>query len=153
MGFAFAGLLGLAAAGRVSERVGAAMGLAVLLLAPVCVHLWAANGNLLAWVVLQFGGMALVLALACVRPRIGAIDIRWGWIIAAYTAAKILELGDHEVYAFTGHLVSGHTLKHVVAALTAWPVICALGALRFSRQNAARLTSTKAISAGRAHYV
>ncbi len=144
MGFAFAGLLGLAAAGRVSERAGALLGLAVLVLAPVSVHLWSISGNLLAWVVVQFGGMALVLALACLRPRISGLGIRWGWVIAAYAAAKALELGDHEVYAFTGHLVSGHTLKHAVAALAAWPVISALGALHLSRQNAAGLNSAKA---------
>src|SRR5438105_7921034 len=37
MSVAFAGLLGLAAAGRVSERAGAALGLAVLLAAPLAI--------------------------------------------------------------------------------------------------------------------
>jgi hypothetical protein len=58
-------------------------------------------------------------------------------VILAYAAAKLLELNDEASYQFTGHLVSGHTLKHVVAALAGCPVIVALGALRNSGQNAA----------------
>jgi hypothetical protein len=47
-----------------------------------------------------------------------------------YAAAKVFELNDHEIYHWTGQLVSGHTLKHLVAALAAWPVIAAIFALR-----------------------
>jgi hypothetical protein len=119
MAIAFAGLLGLAAAGRVSERAGAALGLAVLLAAPLAIKYWMASGNILPWGVLQFGGMALIL------------------VILAYAAAKLFELNDEAVYQLTGHLVSGHTLKHVFAALAGCPVVVALGALRNSRQNAA----------------
>ncbi|MBI2771737.1 MAG: hypothetical protein HYX47_19080 [Burkholderiales bacterium] len=143
MSVAFAGLLGLAAAGRVSERAGAALGLAVLLLAPLSVQRWSQTGNLLPWLVLQFGGMALVLALACIRPRLAALDIRWGAIILVYAAAKLFELADHEIHALAGELVSGHTLKHIAAAAAGWPVIAALGRLREARQNAAGTRTLK----------
>ncbi|MEP6790149.1 MAG: hypothetical protein ABI907_02195 [Ramlibacter sp.] len=146
MAVAFAGLLGLAAADRVSERAGALLGMAVLVLAPFAVWAWSATGNLLPWVVVQSGGMALVLALSCLRPRIAAIDIRWGAVILAYGAAKLFELGDHEIYEATGALVSGHTLKHIAAAAAGWPVISALGALRFSRQNHTARSNTKEIA-------
>ena len=136
MAFAFAGLLGLAAAGRVSERGGAALGLAVLALGPFCAHVAFARGNVLPWALLQFGGMALVIWLAMLRPRYGALDIRWSMVILAYATAKLLEMNDATVYQLTGRLVSGHTLKHVVAALAAWPVIAAIRALGRSRQNA-----------------
>lgn len=136
MAIAFAGLLGLAAAGPVSERAGAALGLAVLLLGPYSVHLWASAGNVLPWALLQFGGMALIAWLAMLRPRAVALDIRWSAAIGAYAFAKLLEQGDPAVYAITGEWVSGHTLKHVIAALAAWPVIAAVLAIRRSRQNA-----------------
>jgi len=137
MAVAFAGLLGLAAAGRVSERAGATLGLAVLVLAPASVQVWFETGNVLPWAVLQFGGMGLVLWLALLRPRDAALDIRWSLVILAYAAAKLLEVNDHLVYELSGELVSGHTLKHVVAALAAWPVIAAIGGRSKSRQNAA----------------
>jgi hypothetical protein len=35
----------------------------------------------------------------------------------AYTAAKAAEFQDSEIYAFTSQAVSGHTLKHLLAAL------------------------------------
>ena len=73
------------------------------------------TGNVLPWAVLQFGGMALVLWLALLRPREDALDIRWSWVILAYAVAKLLEANDSSVYQCTGQLVSGHTLKHVVA--------------------------------------
>jgi hypothetical protein len=136
MAVAFAGVLGLAAAGRVSDRAGAALGLAVLLLAPLAIKVGDATGNVLPWVLLQFGGMVLVGWFAGLRPRHGALGIRWSLVILVYGMAKLLEMNDHAVYEFTGHLVSGHTLKHAVASLAAWPVLIALRTLRESRQNA-----------------
>ena len=125
---AFAGLMGLAAAGRVSARAGWWLGGAVLLLGPVTVAVWATSGNIGPWAVLQFGGMALVLVLGLARsqPLATSWGVRWGWVIAVYSLAKLLELADHEIYALTAEVVSGHTLKHLVASLAAWPVLAAL---------------------------
>ena len=44
--------------------------------------------------------------------------------------AKLLELGDGQVFGFTHQLISGHSLKHLVAALAALPVLSAFVALR-----------------------
>jgi hypothetical protein len=150
MAVAFAGLLGLAAAGRVSERAGAVLGLALLVLAPFTIRSWSSSGDLLPWAVLQFGGAAVLAWLASLRPRYCAIGIRWMLVIAAYAAAKVLEISDHEIYRLTGGLVSGHTLKHLVAALAAAPVIAALFTLRSSRQNAVRGAIARRLSGGRA---
>lgn len=142
MAVAFAGLLGLAAAGRISERAGDWLGGSVLLAAPVAVKVWATTGNVLPWAVVQFGGVTLVLGLVLMRPRRDALQIRWGLVLLAYAAAKLLELNDHAVYELTGHWVGGHALKHVVAALAAWPVLAAVSALRKPRQNPASAQSS-----------
>lgn len=123
---AFAGLLGLAAADRASARAGVLLGLVVLVLGPLSVWVWSASGNVLPWAVLQFGGMALVLWLACLKPLPGALAVRWGGVILMYAAAKLFEVADYEVYALTSHLISGHSLKHVVASCAAWPVVAAV---------------------------
>jgi hypothetical protein len=123
---AFAGLIGLAAAGRISARSGLTITCAVLLLGPLSVASWAVTGNVLPWVVLQFGGMALVLWMASIPRLAGALPIRWGVVIGIYALAKLLEQGDHQVYALLGNTISGHSLKHVVASLAAWPVLSAL---------------------------
>lgn len=140
MVLAFAGLLGLAACQGISARAGVALATAVFVLGPVSVQVWAVSGNLLPWGVLQFGGMALIVGLACLRPeaaRAGpshrGLPIRWSLLIALYALAKVLELGDHQVFEWTGHLISGHSLKHIVASCAAWPVVAALMAVMKSR--------------------
>lgn len=126
----FAGLLGLAAAGRVSGRAGwAAMG-AVLLAGPAAVFWWAYTGSLLPWAVVQLGGMLVVLVLALLPRRAGALPVHLGVVIAMYGLAKLFEAADHAVFDATAQWVSGHSLKHLLAAGAAWPVLMALEALR-----------------------
>lgn len=126
MTVAFAGLVGLAACERVSQRAGWVAAWCTLLGGLVAVACAAEADNLLPWGAVQFGGMAIVLALALTPKVPGAIGLRLGWVIALYGVAKLLEAGDAWVYEATGHLVSGHTLKHGVAALAALPVLAAL---------------------------
>jgi hypothetical protein len=142
MAVAFAGLLGLAAAARVSERAGAWLGLAFLLLGPVAARAALVTGNVLPWAVLQFGGMALVLVLALRGPRHAELPIRWSLLLLAYAVAKLLELNDEAIFELTQQTVSGHTLKHVAAALAAAPVISALRNFAEPGQNAASATTT-----------
>ena len=123
---AFAGLLGLAAADRISARAGVALASAVLLLGPLSVWCWASSGNVLPWALVQFGGMALVLCLACFKPLPGALAIRWGLVIMVYAVAKLFEQADAFVYVWSAELVSGHSLKHGVASCAAWPVVAAM---------------------------
>jgi hypothetical protein len=136
MAIAFAGLLGLAVTTRVGERAGALTGLGLLLVAPWTIHI-AASGELLPWAVLQFGGMVALCALACVRPLALALPVHCAAIVAIYAVAKLAEVGDAAVFEFTGHVVSGHTMKHLIAAFAAWPLIAALNARR-SVQNGGR---------------
>ncbi len=153
MVLAFAALLGLAAMRAVSTRAGLALAAAVLVMGPLSVHAWSLTGNVLPWAVLQFGGMALILGCAFIRPaQARVLPVRWGLLIAIYALAKLLELGDHAVYEWTGQLVSGHSLKHVVASFAAWPVVCALLAVHktkaestalFTRAQAGRLAKAR----------
>ena len=128
----FAGLLGLAGASRVSARAGAAAAGTVLLAGPLAVLGWSHSGNLLPWAVVQLGGMLVVLALACLPRRDGALALHLGAVMALYALAKLFEAADHAVFEATGQAVSGHSLKHVLAAAAAWPVLAALAALRHS---------------------
>jgi hypothetical protein len=128
----FAGLLGLAGASRVSARAGAAAAGTVLLAGPLAVLWWSHSGNLLPWAVVQLGGMLVVLALACLPRRDGALALHLGAVMALYALAKLFEAADHAVFEATGQAVSVHSLKHVLAAAAAWPVLAALAALRHS---------------------
>ena len=143
MAVAFAGLLGLAAAGRISARAGIALALAVLLLAPLTVWVCARSGNVLPWALLQGGGMALLGVSAVLPARPGTLAVRWGVLILLYALAKALELADHSVYALSAHLVSGHSLKHLLSALAVWPVLASVMALGQNAANRAALPSQK----------
>lgn len=122
----FAGLLGLAATSRVSARAGWAAAGVVLLAGPLAVVWWAHTGNLLPWAVVQLGGMLVVLALACLPRRDGALAVHLGAVIGLYAVAKLFEAADHAVFDATYQVVSGHSLKHLFAAGAAWPVLTAL---------------------------
>lgn len=125
MSVAFAGLMGLAVAARVSERTGAWGGLVSLALGMLSVWVWQQTGNLTPWAVYQFGGIALMLGLLWLPPLPGALPVHWWAVLAIYGVAKCFEGADHWVFEATGGL-SGHSLKHLVASLAAWPVLHAL---------------------------
>ncbi len=123
---AFAGLLGLATTDRISARAGQWTAATVLALGPIAVGVWAVSGNLLPWSVLQGGGMLLVVVLALRKPLLGAWGVPLAAVIGCYALAKVLELEDQHIFALTQGLVSGHTLKHIAAAMAAWPVIAVM---------------------------
>ncbi len=129
MAVAFAGLIGIAVCERVSQRAGWPAAWFVLTAGLLAAEVFHETGNVLPWAVVQFGGMALVLTLALARPMPQAVGLRLGWVIFFYALAKAFELADHAIYDATGHLISGHTLKHLSAALSGLPVLRALGAM------------------------
>ena len=111
----------------------------------LAVAYWRLRGDLWPWAVVQGGGLLAVLLLAAWRPLAGALGVRLGSVIAVYVLAKLLELGDHPIYALSGGAVSGHSLKHLVASLAAWPVLAALAPVpRYDRADRATHKPTKA---------
>jgi len=120
----FAGAVGMLAAERVSARAGWALGALALASGPLAVLWWQASADLGPYAVVQFGGMLLLLLTALFWREPG--ETRWGWMLALYVMAKVLEIYDYEIFAHTGHLVSGHALKHLTAAATALAVLIPL---------------------------
>ena len=122
MSLAFAGVLGLAVADRLSARAGLRLALP-LLVAAVAAAVWAWQmGNMTPWAAVQGFGLLLLLAMAVRKPLPGALGVRWAWVVLAYGVAKALELHDQAVFDWTGGLVAGHSLKHGVAALAVLPI-------------------------------
>jgi hypothetical protein len=128
MTVAFAGLLGWATATQISERAAMLVSTGVLAWGAAGVTAWLCAGNLLPWAVLQGMGLVLLCVCAWLAPLPGAPRLPWALVVAWYVAAKVFELGDQEVFAATGWL-SGHSIKHGLAACAAWPVIVKLDQL------------------------
>jgi hypothetical protein len=129
MAVGFAGFV----AALVGDRAGAPA--AARLLAPLAfasaasVVYWIASeragaGDLRPYLVVQVGAVAAVPAVLARFPRREG-TAGWWCATALYLAAKVLEGLDGEVLRATG-LVSGHTLKHLVAAAAVGVLVATL---------------------------
>jgi len=85
------------------------------------VILWRQTGDLRAYALVQFLPLLLipVILLLFAGPPRGRRELAMG--TGLYILAKILELMDRWIYSW-GLLVSGHTLKHLVAAAAIYRV-------------------------------
>ncbi|HEX7441081.1 MAG TPA: hypothetical protein VF319_13395 [Caldimonas sp.] len=128
--WACAALLCAFLAERVHPRRGDARALgAALLIATLTVGYWwisesAGRGDLRPYLYLQALPMLLVPAALWLHPAPATAPVTparaWWAVLSLYAAAKLMEMADHLVFASTG-LVSGHTLKHLLAAAgAAW---------------------------------
>jgi len=120
MTVAFMSLLAAMVAERISVRVGNLLLLPLVILGIASVVYWrwsalAGMENLRPYVAVQFGSIAVILAIALLyRSRYTHGGVIFA-VAAAYGVAKVVESLDREIYAL-GQWMSGHTLKHLAAA-------------------------------------
>jgi hypothetical protein len=96
--------------------IGERFGLPLIAAGAASVVWWRISGDLLPYALVQFVLLPVIPALR--RSLVTAI--------LCYAAAKIFELLDTRIWAL-GHIVSGHTLKHLAAAMATCFVISAFG--------------------------
>jgi hypothetical protein len=116
MSLSFAAALALLAADRVSVRLAIWIMIGLLFLGPLTVWVWNASGDLTPYAVLQFGGVAMI-AVFCWRPSLHSSGLNFSGLLLFYGLAKLAEVLDSTIFEITWGLVSGHTLKHVLAAI------------------------------------
>ena len=74
------------------------------------------HGDLRAYALVQFLPLVLIpIILWQFESKVNGDKYRWG-VVGAYAIAKLMEVFDAEVYGVFG-LLSGHSLKHLVAAV------------------------------------
>jgi len=122
---------------RVDARWGSAMALSAALLAASCSVAWwwlgeqHGAGDLRPYLFVQFLPMLLVPAAVLTKlPTLRADAIvagTWWTVLGLYAAAKLMEVADHTVLDALG-FVSGHTLKHLLAAAAALCLVRAASA-------------------------
>ena len=140
------GFMGLFAA-MLTERVNPRLGRALLVplvfagVGSVVYWFWTelrGEGDLRPYLLVQFGSLlrvALILALYP-SPRHDGRYIVGGLLI--YALAKVFEVADGAIFEF-GRVVSGHTLKHLVAAVGVWFLV--LMVRERARSGTARVSS------------
>ena len=122
MTIGFAGLFSIIVGEFVSVRAGRRLLLPLLVIGLASVEYWAwtetrGAGDLRPYAIVQFLPMLLIpVILLSYRPVTGTARYFW-WMFAFYFAAKLFEQFDAAIFA-VGHLISGHSLKHIAAALT-----------------------------------
>jgi hypothetical protein len=121
MAIGFMGILAAAISERISATAGRRLLVPLVLLGAASVWYWrwsAAEGveNLNPYGAVQFGSALLVLLMMALFPP-GYTRSR-DFIVAAilYALAKVVEHFDRATFVATGEIVSGHTLKHLLAA-------------------------------------
>lgn len=86
------------------------------LLAPLSIYWWHISADLAPYLYLQLLPLLLIPAVLLLYPSPAGEWRLWTTAIAAYVLAKLAELGDHLLYGLLG-VISGHSLKHMLAAL------------------------------------
>jgi hypothetical protein len=81
----------------------------------------AGHGDLRFYAAVQVYAV-LVLLLVLFLPARYSHSSYLAAVVAFYVLAKLLETFDRQVFAL-GHIVSGHTLKHIVAGLAGYWIL------------------------------
>ena len=127
MTVAFMGLFTALLSEHVSEHLDAKRELPLLIMALAVgifsVFWWQYSGDLRIYVWVQGAPLLAIPYVIAAFP--GRYDQRHYLLygVGLYALAKVAELLDHEIYAATGALISGHSIKHLTAALA---VLCVL---------------------------
>lgn len=122
----FMALFSIVITEHVSHSLGRVLFVPLLLVGASSILLWkwgeqdgVGQGDLRLYGMVQFYPMlAIPLILIMFRPLYSHGIYYWG-VVAWYGAAKVAELLDHEIFALNG-VLTGHNLKHVLAAAGCW---------------------------------
>ena len=121
MTIAFMALFSIIISEFISVRSGKALLLPLILAGVISVVYWhfseiRGEGDLRLYILVQFYPMlASPIILACFRSNCSHVQAYW-WLLLLYIIAKVFEHFDGEVYDVLG-FISGHSLKHLTAAL------------------------------------
>jgi hypothetical protein len=120
-------LLASTLAERVSARAGSGLLPLLVAIGAGCVLHWnwseqRGAGNLNFYIVVQFYSILLIILLAKFFPSRYTRGTDIYGVIGWYALAKVAEVADHQIYDLR-NVVSGHTAKHLVAAVAAYWIL------------------------------
>ena len=115
MTLCFAAILAAVVEERVDARAGAMLLRPMLAIGIFSLLLWRWTDDLKLYAWAQFFPFVSIIVILQLFPPRYTGSLFWAAAVALYGLAKVLELFDAPIYSL-GHVVSGHTLKHVIAA-------------------------------------
>jgi hypothetical protein len=106
----------------INDRMGKTLLIPALSIGLLSILYWVLIKDLSIYLAVQFFPMLTIpVMLLFFKSRHDLVAGYW-LILLAYVIAKALEIYDYETYAFLG-FISGHSLKHIVAALGIYMLI------------------------------
>ena len=135
----FMGLFAALVSEHVDERLEGALLWPALVVGTGSVFWWAHTDDLRIYIWAQAAPMISIVYVLVAYPGRYTHRAYLAWALAAYALAKVLEFRDHEFYDLTGHAMSGHTLKHLLAALAILLVYLMLRRRRAGRPGEGRV--------------
>jgi len=129
MTLGFAGLVAAAAAERVDLKLGLRTLWPLLLLGMATVICWYASermgaGNMIPYAAYQGWSIVVIVLLIVAYPaRRYSHGGLLAWAAVLYGLAKLFEFFDLSVYRLLGGTLSGHTIKHLLAAGAVFAIV------------------------------
>lgn len=129
MTLGFAGLVAAAVAERIDLKLGLKSLWPLLLLGVATVIYWYATermgaGNLIPYAAYQTWSIFIIVLLLLAWPaRRYSQGGLLAWAAIWYGLAKVFETFDLGVYRLSGAFLSGHTIKHVLAAFAVFAIV------------------------------
>lgn len=106
---------------RISETWGRRLFVPLLAAGGISILVWVWRDDLRLYSLVQFYPIVAIPVILLIFKGAGT---RFYWFsLLCYVLAKVLELLDSPVYRYFGGLISGHTLKHLVAGVATLSII------------------------------
>ncbi|KAJ6947710.1 hypothetical protein NC651_002167 [Populus alba x Populus x berolinensis] len=117
MTIAFTSIVAIFILERIDERKGTVSIIPLLLAGVISIAYWRFFDDLRPYAVVQFVPCIAIPIMAILLPPMYTHSLYWLWAAGFYLLAKVEEAADKPIYKWTHHIVSGHTLKHLCAAM------------------------------------
>lgn len=127
MAIGFMALVATTVGERISVKAGVQILVPLMILGAGSVVYWdvtqeGGHGDLRPYALIQFGSVLVILLLVGLFPPRYTRGDDLVVALAIYAFAKILEAADGSIFA-AGKIVSGHTVKHIAAAISAYWIL------------------------------
>ncbi|CAH8297699.1 unnamed protein product [Eruca vesicaria subsp. sativa] len=117
MTIAFTSIMAIFVIERIDEHKGTYSIAPLLLVGLVSIFYWRCFDDLRPYALVQFAPCIVIPLMAILLPPMYTHSTYWLWAAGFYLLAKVEEAADKPIYSWTHHIVSGHSIKHLCAAM------------------------------------
>lgn len=133
MTIAFTSIVAIFIIERIDEKTGTTSIAPLIVAGVLSILYWRFFDDLRPYAVVQFLPCIAIPLMTILMPPMYSHSTYWLWAAAFYLLAKLEEAEDKPIYKLTHHVVSGHTLKHLCAAMV--PIFLTLMLAKRSVEN------------------